>query len=97
MNFVLRAFKRYPFSEPGYQGEFHEEADHLRTDWIRCAPFEYVKAHGREGELAFFFRTWCMYDWALAQIITANGRYERDHTLSVGDEVCDMRWYAGGA
>lgn len=95
MNFILRAFMRYPFSKPGYQGETGEEADHFRTDWTRCPPSEYVRAHGREGELAFFFRTWCMYDWALAQIMTVGGRYEREHTLSDGDDVCDMRWYAG--
>jgi hypothetical protein len=97
VNFILRAFMRYPFSEPGYQGEASEEADHFRTDWTRCAPLEYVKIHGREGELAFFFNTWCMYDWALAQIMTADGWYEREQTLSDGDEVCDMRWYAGTA
>lgn len=93
--FILRAFMRYPFNQPGYQGEASEEIDHFRTDWTRCAPFEYVKAHGREGELAFFFKTWCMYDWALAQIMIDGGWYEREHTLSNGDNVCDMRWYAG--
>lgn len=97
VNFILRAFMRYPFSEPGYQGEASEEVDHFRTDWTRCAPLEYVKTHARKGELAFFFNTWCMYDWALAQIMTADGWYEREHTLSDGDEVCDMRWYAGTA
>lgn len=95
VSFILRAFMRYPFNQPGYQGKASQEADHFRTDWTRCAPFEYVKAHGREGELGFFFKTWCMYDWALAQIMTDGGRYEREHTLSDGDDVCDMRWYAG--
>lgn len=94
MNFILRALMRYPFSEPGYQVEMAEAADHFRTDWTRCPPLEYVKAHGRPGELKFFFYTWCMYDWAIAQVMAEGGRYERAHTMSAGDDLCDMRWYA---
>lgn len=98
MNLVLRMFLRFPFSRPsgngpGYRCTFGPEVDHFRTDWTQCAPLEYVKAYGSEAEVKFFHDTWCKYDWALAQTIVEGGYYERVHTLSAGDTVCDMRWY----
>jgi len=41
----------------------------------------------------FFNRTWCQFDWAAAQAMAAGEKYERPHTLSAGDTICDMRWY----
>ncbi|GAB4417968.1 MAG: hypothetical protein Kow002_04650 [Anaerolineales bacterium] len=93
MNFILRMFLKYPFSEPGYQRKVWEASDHFCTYWYRCPPHTYFKEHGTPEEMLFFNRTWCTFDWAMAQEMVKGGRYEREHTLSAGDEVCDMKWY----
>lgn len=93
MNFILRIFLRYPFSPPGYQREFWAEPDGYCTYWFRCAPYEYFREHGSSEEIMFFNKTWCTFDWAVAQEMVEGGHYERPHTLSAGDEVCDMKWY----
>jgi len=93
MNFILRAFMRYPFSKPGYQRKVWQDADGLNTHFYRCPPQAYFQRHGTSDEMQFFFRTWCTFDWAIANEMVDGGRYERPHTLSAGDEVCDMKWY----
>ncbi len=98
MNLILKFFLWFPFSSPpgdgpGYRVTVSLEKDHFRTDWTQCAPLEYVKKYGSQEEVKFFHDTWCMYDWALAQTLVKGGYYERPHTLSAGDKVCDMRWY----
>ena len=93
MNFILRAFLRYPFSEPGYQRKVWQEADGLNTHFYRCPPQAYFQQHGTPEEMLFFNRTWCTFDWAIANEMVEGGRYERPHTLSAGDAVCDMKWY----
>jgi hypothetical protein len=93
MNFILRAFLRYPFSEPGYQRKVWEESDGLNTTWYRCPPQAYFKQHGTPEEMLFFNRTWCTFDWAIANEMVKGGWYERPHTLSAGDNVCDMKWH----
>jgi hypothetical protein len=93
MNFILRAFLRYPFSEPGYQRKVWQEADGLNTYFYRCPPHAYFQQHGTPEEMLFFNRTWCTFDWAIANEMVEGGRYERPHTLSSGDAVCDMKWY----
>jgi hypothetical protein len=93
MNFILRAFLRYPFSEPGYQRKVWEEPDGLCTNWYLCLPQAYFKEHGTPEEMLFFNRTWCTFDWAIAEEMVAGGWYERPHTLSAGDDICDMTWH----
>jgi len=93
MNFILRIFLWYPFSQPGYQREIREAVDGFHTHWFRCPPYEYFKNHGDSEDMKVFNRTWCQFDWAVAQAIVARGKYERPHTLSAGDTICDMRWY----
>lgn len=93
MNFILRVFLHYPFSEPGYQRKVWEESDALNTYWYRCPPQAYFKQHGSPEEMLFFFRTWCTFDWAIANEMVEGGWYERPHTLSVGDDVCNMTWH----
>jgi hypothetical protein len=93
MNFILQAFLRYPFSEPGYQRKVWQEADGLNTHFYRCPPHAYFQQHGTPEEMLFFNRTWCTFDWAIANEMVEGGRYERPHTLSAGDAVCDMKWY----
>lgn len=95
INFMLRALMIFPFNEDpnGYQRKAWKEADHMRTDWTRCAPLDFVRKVGTPEELVFFRATWCWYDYALPGLVDPRGDYERPHTLSDGDSVCDMRWY----
>jgi hypothetical protein len=104
MNFVLEAMMRFPFSAPGKPGyEVHAwaEADRFHTHWTYCAPLgfvqRYVEKHGDRGELDAFYQSWCLYDWPAADILAGGraaerGHYQRLHTLSRGDDVCDMWW-----
>jgi hypothetical protein len=106
VNIILRMFMIFPFSipgRPGYECKAKAETDHFCTYWTHCPPFEfvrqYVEAHGDRGELKAFQRSWCWYDWALTYAMVngsfkVRGHYERPHTLSEGDDICDMRWYA---
>ena len=75
------------------------EGDQIHTHWTHCPPQafvrELVQAVGDRGEVEAFRRSWCEYDWPGADLIAADGRsghYERTHTLSEGDSVCDMCW-----
>lgn len=106
MELVLRALLRFPFSapgRPGYEVRAWSEPTVFHTDWTYCAPLGFVRRHverhGDNGELEAFHRSWCLYDWAAADLLAgtrARGRahYERKHTLSRGDPVCDMCWSA---
>ncbi|MGW8246793.1 MAG: L-2-amino-thiazoline-4-carboxylic acid hydrolase [Acidiferrobacterales bacterium] len=95
LNFVLRVFLFFPFNEDpaGYQRTYWKERDHYSTDWHRCVVYDYFREHATEEEIEFFRNTWCKYDFALPQLVHPDGYYERPHTLSSGDPVCDMRWY----
>jgi len=95
LNFILRVFLFFPFAEDpvGYKRKYWKEPDHYRTDWFRCAPFEYFRKHANEEEIDVFRRSWCLYDFALPGLVNPGAHYERPHTLSLGDEVCDMYWY----
>lgn len=95
LNFVIRVFLFFPFSEDpaGYHRTFWKEKDRYCTDWFRCVVYDYFRANGTEEEIELFRRTWCQYDSALPGLIHPDGYYERPHTLSSGDKVCDMRWY----
>ena len=107
INIILRMFMIFPFSTPGYPGyecNAWEEPGRFCTDWTHCPPFafiqKYVEIYGNQGEIELYQKTWCEYDWALAYALVdgsfgVKGHYERPHTLSHGDKVCDMRWYAG--
>ena len=86
----LVLYLRYPYSPPGYESTTKSENDVFVLDISTCPAYDYFKAHGEE-ELAL--NSWCKQDFALAQIMTEGGSYERPHTLAAGDNVCDMRWY----
>ncbi len=62
-------------------------------DFYRCPVNYYFQALGKE-ELEFFRNSWCTMDWPFAEAMVKGGKYERRHTLSAGDNVCDMRWRA---
>lgn len=106
IDLVLRMFMIYPFSSPGrpgYECRAWSEANRFCTFWTHCPPHQavrdHVERHGDGGELEAFRRSWCSYDWALTYALLdggfeRKGHYERPHTMSAGDDVCDMYWYA---
>lgn len=103
LELILRALLVYPFSRPGrpgYECRVWSEPGAFCTYWTHCPPYDFVRrwveAHGDHGEVEAFRRSWCWYDWAVARAMLdgADARYERPHTLSEGDDVCDMRWSA---
>ena len=52
---------------------------------------DFYKQFGKE-EMTLFRKTWCTYDYAAAEHLVEGGKYQRKHTLSDADELCDMRW-----
>jgi hypothetical protein len=90
MNVMLQMFLHYPFSPPGYDSKASAEKDVFTLDIHRCPVYDYFKTHGEEG---FMLNSWCKTDFALAQVMTKGGSYERPHTLTSGDKICDMKWY----
>jgi hypothetical protein len=106
IDLVLRSLMRFPFSptvRPCYEVKAWSDGNAMYTHWTWCPPYQFVKKyvyeHGDDGEIELFRRTWCEYDWALAYALVDGaygemGYYERPHTLSHGDEVCDMCWSA---
>lgn len=104
---TLRALMVFPFSAPGapaYEVSAWAESGRFFTHWTHCPPQTFVRRLVEEGEdkgeLDAFYSSWCLYDWSAAQLIAgrdATGEYERKHTLSRGDAVCDMCWRAYGS
>lgn len=90
MNVMLRLFLRFPFSPPGYDSKVSMENGAFGLDIYRCPVHDYFKAQGEEE---FMLNSWCKQDFALAQVMTEGGSYERPRTLTAGDKVCDMKWY----
>jgi len=96
INAILRLLMVFPFNRDkhGYQFQVRKEHDHLRTDWTQCVVLELLRRVGDEADLNFFRNSWCQYDFQFPGLISKQGYYERQHTLSSGDQVCDMKWYA---
>lgn len=92
LGIMFRLMMRYPYSPPGYEIDFSSDSDTHYMNIYRCPPLEFYRIHG-EGALDMFRKTWCMFDFASAEVMVKGGRYERPHTLSAGDSVCDMRWF----
>lgn len=103
---MLRTLMIFPFrapGRPGYEVMAWEEDNRYGTFWTYCPPLKYVRDYvenrGDSGELELFQKTWCKYDWAFASLMMektegAGGHYERFRTMSEGDDLCDMFWYA---
>jgi len=101
---TIRLLLIFPFSArgaPGYAVETRIEGEGLLTYFTHCPPQSFVRAliaeRGDEGDLEAFNQSWCNYDWPVADTIASDGRrghYRRDHTMSLGDNVCDMCWGA---
>lgn len=107
LEWTLRLLMHFPFSapgKPGYEVRVWSDADGFHTHWTHCPPQAFVRAlvesGSDRGELDAFYRSWCLYDWAGADLLVGDGRqghYDRPHTMSRGDAACDMCWRAQAA
>lgn len=100
----LLIFPFHPVGAPGYETRVFRDGDDLNTHFTHCPPQTFVRViAGRREDpelLEAFRQSWCRYDWPGADLIAADGdrgHYQRLHTLSAGDQVCDMCWKAHGA
>lgn len=99
---TLRLLLRFPFEasrRPAYEARVWSDGAGMHTHFTYCPPLAVVRqivaSTGDRGDLACFRSSWCQYDWPAADLIAGDGsigHYERPHTLSHGDPVCDMRW-----
>jgi hypothetical protein len=88
----LKDMMKYPYSEPGYKIKLYMDKNVYCMDIYSCPAFDFYKQFGQE-EMNLFRRTWCTFDFSAAERVVEGGKHQRTHTLSDGDEVCDMRWF----
>jgi hypothetical protein len=87
----LQLAMKFPYGEPGYKMKVSWVKNVYHMDIFACPVYDFFKQFGPE-EIRLFRRTHCTFDFAIANFRFERGRYQRAHTLSDGDEVCDMRW-----
>jgi hypothetical protein len=92
MNRMQEVFLKI-LEKPGYDLKVIQDPGAFAYDIYRCPVHDYFKSLGPE-ELEFFRKTWCTFDFPLAEHLVKRGGYARQHTLSHGDAMCDMRWMA---
>ena len=83
---------KFPYGKPGYRAELHREENVYHMNIYSCPVYDFYKQFGNE-ELTLFRKVFCTYDYAAAERLVEGGRHQREHTLSEGDDVCDMRWF----
>ena len=88
----LKSMLKYPYSEPGYKIDFYLDKDVYCMDIYTCPVFDFYKQFGEE-EMTFFRKSWCTFDYTAAEHVVEGGKYQREHTLTDGDQVCDMKWF----
>jgi hypothetical protein len=104
LRWTISMLLRFPFNAPGapgYSVESRIAGDDILTHFTHCPPQTYVRRLSEETNdpdaLESFRQSWCLYDWPGADLIAGDGligHYRRPHTLSHGDQVCDMCWAA---
>jgi len=87
----IKAMMKYPYSKPGYKIELYMDKGVYCMDIYSCPVFDFYRQF-EEEEMTLFRRTWCTFDYASAEYAVEGGKYQREHTLSDGHDVCDMRW-----
>ena len=92
MGKFLSDMLKFPYGEPGYRAELYREGNVYHMNFYTCPVYDFYKQFGEE-ELTLFRKVFCTYDYAAAERLIEGGRYQREHTLSDGAEVCDMRWF----
>ena len=88
----LKEMIKYPYGEPGYKIKFYKDNEVFCMDIYTCPVYDFYKQFGYE-EMKLFSETWCTFDYIAAEHVVEGGKYEREYTLSDGDNVCDMRWF----
>jgi hypothetical protein len=88
----LKDGMKYPYSKPGYKIEFYRNENAYCMDIYSCPVYDFYRQFGQE-EMTLFRKTWCTFDYSVAEHLVEGGKYQRKHTLSDGDKVCDMRWF----
>lgn len=83
---------KFPYGKPGYRAELHKEGNVYHMNFYSCPLYDFYKQFGNE-ELTLFRKVFCTYDYAAAERLIEGGRYQREHTLSDGDEVCAQSWF----
>jgi len=102
IDFIIRAFLRFPFAPPadpeapGYRVEAWTDEAGMHTHWTRCPPLEVFRELCEGDEIDAFRGTWCAFDYPAAEAMAEGGRFVRPHVLSRGDSVCDMNWTTEG-
>lgn len=89
---TLRSALKFPYSEPGYRGNFYRDGDVYCMNFYACAANTFFRQFGAE-ERMMFRKAICTFDYAVAELIANGVTYQREHTLSDGDGVCDQRWF----
>jgi len=92
MGKFLSDMLKFPYGKPGYRAELYKEGNVYHMNFYSCPVYDFYKQFGNE-ELTLFRKVFCTYDYAAAERLIEDGRYQREHTLSNGDDVCDMRWF----
>ena len=92
MGIFLGDMLKFPYGKPGYRAELYKEGNVYHMNFYSCPIYNFYKQFGNE-ELTLFRKVFCTYDYAAAERLVEGGRYQREHTLSNGDNVCDMRWF----
>jgi len=95
LNILLKWLCKYPFNQDpnGYQYDVQVRPDHLEMNFSQCAVHQLMLNTATAEEMDFFSKSWCLYDFSLPAYLIEGGYYEREHTLSHGDQLCDMKWY----
>jgi hypothetical protein len=89
---LVRAAVKFPYSEPGYKVRVYRDKDVWCMDLYSCVAYDFFKKFGQE-EMTFFRKTWCTIDYTTAEYAVKGAKYQRTHTLSDGDELCDARYF----
>lgn len=92
MGKFLSDMLKFPYGKPGYRAELYKEENVYHMNIYSCPIYNFYKQFGNE-ELTLFRKVFCTYDYAAAERLIEGGRLQREHTLSDGDDVCDMRWF----
>ena len=92
MGMFMSDMLKFPYSKPGYRADLYKEGNAYHMKIYSCPIFDFYKQFGIV-ELTLFKKVFCTYDYSAAERLLQGGRYQREHTLSDGDEVCDMRWF----
>jgi hypothetical protein len=92
MGIFLSDMLKFPYGKPGYRAELYKEGNLYHMNIYSCPMYNFYRQFGND-ELTLFRKVFCTYDYAAAERLIEGGRHQREHTLSDGDELCDMRWY----